>query len=108
MLADVDILALPLLTEDVYRPKVSSTNMGKLIRILLTAALILGAGFGIFWDSRPADVSFDAVRTEVPYAEYSHFADIDGVRIHYQEKGSGPVLLLLHGWGSSTYTWKDV
>jgi pimeloyl-ACP methyl ester carboxylesterase len=82
--------------------------MSRSIRILLTAALILFVGFTIFWYSRSKDVSFDAVRTEVPHAEYSHFADIDGVRIHYQEKGTGPVLVLLHGWGSSTYSWKDV
>ena len=33
---------------------------------------------------------------------------IDGVRIHYQEKGTGTPLVLIHGYTSSTYSWKDV
>jgi len=36
----------------------------------------------------------------LPQALYpfeSHYADIDGARIHYIDEGSGPPLLLLHG-----------
>jgi pimeloyl-ACP methyl ester carboxylesterase len=44
----------------------------------------------------------------VPHAETSRFIDVDGVRIHYQEKGEGTPLILLHGFTSSTYSWKDV
>jgi pimeloyl-ACP methyl ester carboxylesterase len=30
------------------------------------------------------------------------------VSLHYEEQGSGPPLLLLHGLGESTFTWRDV
>lgn len=77
----------------------------KVLSALLVPAAIALAGF---WFLRPADVSFDEVRAGVPHSEYSHFAEIDGVRLHYQEKGTGTPLVLLHGFTSSTYSWKDV
>jgi pimeloyl-ACP methyl ester carboxylesterase len=78
------------------------------LKVLLALLVIAAIAFTVFWFARPADVSFDEVRGSIPNAEYSHFADIDGVRIHYQEKGTGAPLLLLHGFTSSTYSWKDV
>src|SRR6185295_13042565 len=53
-------------------------------------------------------LSFDEFRASVPHSDYSRFAEIDGVRLHYQEKGTGTPLVLMHGLSSSTYTWKDV
>ena len=82
--------------------------MKKLLKVLLVLVVIAAIAFTIFWFARPADVSFDEVRASVPNSAYSHFADIDGVRVHYQEKGTGTPLLLLHGFTSSTYSWKDV
>jgi pimeloyl-ACP methyl ester carboxylesterase len=32
--------------------------------------------------------------------------DVDGVRIHYVEQGSGPVVLLIHGFGGHTYSFR--
>jgi pimeloyl-ACP methyl ester carboxylesterase len=77
----------------------------KVLLLLLAFAVL---AFTIFWFARPADVSFEQSRATFPHAEYSHFADIDGVRIHYQEKGTGLPLVLLHGFTSSTYSWHDV
>lgn len=82
--------------------------MKKLLKILLVLILVATVGFTVFWFVRPADLSFDEVRASVPHAAYSHFADVDGLRIHYQEKGEGAPLILLHGFTSSTYSWKDV
>jgi pimeloyl-ACP methyl ester carboxylesterase len=82
--------------------------MKKLIRIALAAIVILLIAFTIFWFARPADVNFDEARAAVPNSAYSRFADVDGVRIHYQEKGAGAPLVLLHGNLASTFTWKDV
>lgn len=39
----------------------------------------------------------------------SRFITVDGVEIHYKEMGSGPrAFLLLHGFGASTFTWREV
>jgi pimeloyl-ACP methyl ester carboxylesterase len=35
----------------------------------------------------------------------SEFVDVDGMSIHYRDEGSGPVVVLLHGTGSSLHTW---
>lgn len=82
--------------------------MKKFIRYALALIAILLFAFTIFWFARPADVNFDEARASVPHAAYSRFADIDGVRIHYQEKGAGAPLILLHGYTGSTFAWKDV
>ncbi|HEY6552768.1 MAG TPA: alpha/beta fold hydrolase, partial [Vicinamibacteria bacterium] len=36
------------------------------------------------------------------------FATIAGRRIRFVRKGAGPAVVLLHGFASSIYTWKDV
>jgi pimeloyl-ACP methyl ester carboxylesterase len=41
----------------------------------------------------------------------SRFADIDGVRLHYKDQGSGPAILLIHGSLGDTAdwdTWADI
>lgn len=39
----------------------------------------------------------------------SRFITVDGVEIHYKEVGTGPpAFLLLHGFGASTFTWREV
>src|SRR6266850_2139728 len=80
----------------------------RLLKLLFALIVIAAIELAVFWFTRPADVAFDEVRAPVPNSAYSHFADIDGVRLHYQEKGIGTPLLLLHGFSSSTYSWKDV
>jgi pimeloyl-ACP methyl ester carboxylesterase len=82
--------------------------MKKFLKVLLVLLVMATIALTVFWFARPADVSFDEVRAGIPNAEYSHFADIDGVRVHYQEKGTGTPLVLIHGFTSSTYSWKDV
>lgn len=78
------------------------------LKLLLGLIVIAAIAFSVFWFARPADVSFEEVRASVPHSESSRFAEIEGVRIHYQEKGVGTPLVLLHGFTSSTYSWKDV
>jgi len=43
-----------------------------------------------------------AVRGSVSYVT------IDGVRLHWEERGEGPALLLVHGFGQSSYVWRFV
>ena len=82
--------------------------MKQLLKIVLALIVLAAVALAVFWFARPADVSFDELRAGVPNSQYSHFAEIDGVRLHYQEKGTGTPLVLIHGFTSSTYSWKDV
>ena len=35
-----------------------------------------------------------------------HYATVNGIRMHYVESGSGPLVVLLHGFPSSWYCWR--
>jgi magnesium chelatase accessory protein len=53
----------------------------------------------------------DAPRWEVegrdwPNRAASHFVDAAGLRWHVQQMGAGPTLLLLHGTGAATHSWR--
>ena len=39
--------------------------------------------------------------------EHGH-ADLGDVRIHYVTAGSGPAVLLIHGWPQTWYMWRDI
>lgn len=41
-----------------------------------------------------------------PNREASRFATAAGIRWHVQQMGSGPALLLLHGTGAATHSWR--
>lgn len=43
-----------------------------------------------------------------PNREASHFVQAGRVRFHVQQMGSGPVMLLLHGTGAATHSWRDL
>lgn len=38
----------------------------------------------------------------------SYFVEVDGLRLHYLEAGEGEPVLLLHGWPTSSYLWRNV
>lgn len=59
---------------------------------------------------RPRDVDWEQSRETVFHAEYSHFTDVEGVRVHYQEVGDkeAPPIILVHGFCSSTLVWSKV
>jgi magnesium chelatase accessory protein len=40
--------------------------------------------------------------------EYSRFVEAGGLRWHVQVAGKGPVLLLIHGTGAATHSWRAV
>lgn len=43
-----------------------------------------------------------------PNREYSQFVQADGLRWHVQRAGHGPTLLLLHGTGSASHSWRGL
>lgn len=77
-------------------------------------ALGVGGAIGaiIAWKmlTRARAVDWETVSGKVHHAENSHFAEVDGATIHYQEFGepANPTLLLIHGYTASTYVWRTV
>ena len=47
-------------------------------------------------------------RDDWPLASCSRFVQAGGLRWHVQQQGRGPVMVLLHGTGASTHTWRDL
>lgn len=82
--------------------------MKKILRLSLLLVALAAIAFTIFWYSRPAELDFEEFRAAVPHAAASRFAEVNGVRVHYQERGTGAALVLIHGNNSSAYSWKDV
>jgi pimeloyl-ACP methyl ester carboxylesterase len=60
--------------------------------------------------TRPRDVDWEKNRQLIFHADYSRFAEVDGVRVHYQEAGrtTDPAVVLIHGFSSSTLVWSRV
>jgi magnesium chelatase accessory protein len=50
---------------------------------------------------------FNVEGRDWPHREASRFVNAGGIRWHVQRMGQGPSLLLLHGTGSATHTWRD-
>ncbi len=36
------------------------------------------------------------------------FVEADGLKLHFQEQGQGDPILLMHGWPTSAYLWRDL
>jgi pimeloyl-ACP methyl ester carboxylesterase len=36
------------------------------------------------------------------------YVEVEGLRLHYVERGSGDPVLMLHGWPTSAYLWRNV
>lgn len=75
-------------------------------------ALGIGGAIGgvIAWKmlSRPATVNFEDVADKIVHAENSHFIEVEGTEVHFQEFGdaTNPKLILIHGFTASAYVWK--
>lgn len=59
---------------------------------------------------RPREADWNGNHTNVFHSEYSKFASVKNVRVHYQEAGerNARPLLLIHGFASSTLVWSKV
>ncbi|ODA68534.1 Soluble epoxide hydrolase [Methyloligella halotolerans] len=43
----------------------------------------------------------------LPHGARSDFAQINGIRMHYVTMGSGPLVVLLHGWPETWFSWRE-
>jgi len=43
-----------------------------------------------------------------PNREFSRFVQAGGLRWHVQQMGQGPVIVLVHGTGAATHSWRDL
>jgi pimeloyl-ACP methyl ester carboxylesterase len=69
--------------------------------VLLFALLPLALALACCASVRP----FSAIRREVPRDQ---FLRLGGRLVHVEQAGSGPPVVLLHGFGASTYSWRKV
>jgi len=53
-------------------------------------------------------LSFAREGRDWPLREHSRFVEAGGLHWHVQRLGAGPRLLLLHGTGASTHSWRDL
>src|ERR1700674_606402 len=70
---------------------------------IAVGSLLLVAAIAIAAMVRP-DIPLEALMPKYGAAP-SKFVEIEGMRIHYRDEGTGQPLVLLHGFGSSLYTW---
>ena len=52
--------------------------------------------------------TWNSLRAAWPNANHSRFVDAASLRWHVQTFGDGPPILLLHGSGAATHTWRDL
>jgi pimeloyl-ACP methyl ester carboxylesterase len=80
-------------------------------RYLLGAiGALAGAAIAVKMARRPDDLDWRDYVGELPHAELSWFAKVDGVRVHYQDAGPehAPAMILIHGFCASSFIWADV
>jgi magnesium chelatase accessory protein len=58
--------------------------------------------------SSSADPDWNTLGLDWPNRAASRFVQAGGLRWHVQQFGQGPVLLLIHGTGASTHSWRDL
>ncbi|HEX8098384.1 MAG TPA: alpha/beta fold hydrolase, partial [Pyrinomonadaceae bacterium] len=77
---------------------------------LASGLALTGAALAAHRLLRPRALDWQAHADQLHHADRSHFARVDGVRIHYQEAGeaAAPALVLVHGFLASNFIWRDV
>jgi len=74
-------------------------GVGRGVSVALLASVLLSAAGCMPWES------YDSVLARVPAGE---FVDIEGQSVHIERAGAGETVLLLHGFGGSTFEWRKI
>ena len=81
-----------------FRIKLTLIALGLILVMLTVVPLII-----------PVPALADTVAAKELADPDSHFVEVDGLQVHYKTSGAGePTFLLLHGFGSSTFSWRNV
>lgn len=77
----------------------------KLQTVLIVLLVLLGLAAALLWTPDKPRTELEALYSEGP----ADFVQAAGIRLHVRQSGpaDAPVLLLLHGFGSSLQTWDD-
>jgi len=74
------------------------------------ASGLAGAAVAARLMTRPVDVDWEESGHLVYHRQHSHFVEVEGIPVHYQEAGdpNAPAMILIHGFVSSTLVWAEV
>ncbi|WP_196223343.1 alpha/beta fold hydrolase [Roseibium sp. RKSG952] len=73
----------------------------RIVAAVVLAVALVSAGFTLYTpDLGRTDLEARYANTD------SKFVEVDGLRMHYRDQGSGPALLLIHGSNASLHTWE--
>lgn len=76
-----------------------------IVGVVLGLILLLGVGPFLV----PVPPLEDTQPVEALQDEDSRFVTVNGLEVHYKQEGDGePVMVLLHGFGASLYSWREV
>ena len=83
--------------------------MNKIIRIGCGAGIVIIFGLLIGPFLVPVNPLLNTVAPEALADADSLFVEVDGLTLHYKIVGDGsPLIILLHGFLGSTYTWREI
>jgi len=83
--------------------------MKRLLRVVLILVAVLGLLLLVGPFLVPVRPLEDTVPPEQLADPDSLFIDVNGLQVHYKTAGQGePVLVLLHGFGASVFSWRQV
>ncbi len=71
----------------------------------LTRAPLEGTAM-VYLTREPECLTRTGFEAEYPFA--SHFFDLDGLRYHYIDEGTGPTLLMVHGNPTWSFAWRNL
>lgn len=74
----------------------------------MTTSAAMAAGSGTVRSGGGDRPDWNAEGSTWPNREASRFVEAAGLRWHVQTMGAGPVLLLVHGTGAATHSWRDL